>query len=484
MNLLNKIRQIFKSDAVTEPGGYGQIFKVAYPLIILSASNSIMQFVDRQFLAFNSTEDVAAAMPGGILYFTLFCFFLVTVNFTSALVAQFFGAKDLVSCVRACWTGFYFALVAGILIVFALPFIGEFIIIHGGHAPEITIRELDYFHALIPSGAFMCMGSAFFAFFSGRGKTSYVATVNTIACALNIVLDYMLIFGHWGCPRLGIFGAGLATSLATVFSFVCIALIYLTRNQELLPTRKYRAFRFDYLKKLFSFGTPAGIQVLFDVGAFTMVLFLVGHLGNSALAATTIALAINQVVFLPLLGFSDATSIICGQFIGMGELRSSEKSAYRAWHMVALYMCVAGIIYLLLPETLLQLFQPKNKGVIEFSEILKNGAILLALAAFYNFFDATKFIFMGALRGAGDTKVLMLIAISFSWGIMVPGVLLTIFVFKGTVISVWLFLSGYVILESMMMLWRFRSGRWQKINMIERRQFGSKVPVSRNEPAI
>jgi Na+-driven multidrug efflux pump len=67
---------------------------------------------------------------------------------------------------------------------------------------------------------------------------------------------------------------------------------------------------------------------------------------------------------------------------------------------------------------------------------------------------------------------------------MVPGVLLTIFVFKGNVVSVWLFLSCYVILESMMMFWRFRSGHWQKINMIERRQFGNKVPVSRNEPAI
>ncbi len=443
-----------------------------------------MQFIDRQFLAFNSTEDVAAALPGGILYFTLFCFFLITTNFTSALVAQFFGAKDMTSCVRACWTGFYFALLAGLLIIVVSPHLGSFIIQNGGHSPEIVTKEIEYFKALVPSGAFMCMGTAFFAFFSGLGKTSYVATVNTIACVLNILLDYLLIFGHWGCPALGIYGAGIATSLASVFSFICILIIFLSRDQERLPTRRHRAFRFDYLKKLFNFGTPAGIQVLCDVGAFTMVIFLIGHISNTALATTTVALAINQIVFLPLLGFADATSIITGQFIGMNKMDIVKKCASRAWLIVTLYMCIGGAVYLLFPEVLIKLFKPSNKSIIEFGEILRDGTILLALAAFYNFFDATKFVFMGALRGAGDTKVLMLIAVSFSWGIMVPGVLLIIFVFKGSIIMVWVYLAVYIALESMIMFWRFRSGRWQKIEMIERSKYDSEVPISRNDLTI
>lgn len=476
--------KFFNKEQFFEPGGYGQILKVAYPLIILSASHTVMQFVDRQFLAFNSTEDVAAALPGGILYFTMFCFFMVTINFTSALVAQFFGAKDMTSCIRACWTGFYFAILAGCFIVLAVPPLGTFIIQHGGHSPDIVAKEVEYFIALVPSGAFMCMASAFFAFFSGRGKTSYVATINTIACALNILLDYVLIFGHWGFPELGIYGAGIATSLAAVFSFICIIVVFLTRKQDVLPTRKYRAFRFDYLKKLFNFGTPAGIQVLCDVGAFTMVLFLIGHISNTALATTTIALAINQIVFMPLLGFSDATSIITGQFIGMSKLDIARKCASRAWRIAALYMCIAGAVYLLFPEVLLKLFQPQNQSNIAFDEILRDGAILLALAACYNFFDATKFIYMGALRGAGDTKFLMFIAILFSWGIMVPGVLLIIFVIKGSVIMVWGFLSIYIILESMMMFWRFRSDCWQKIEMIDRHKSVSDVPISQSDQTI
>ena len=301
---------------------------------------------------------------------------------------------------------------------------------------------------------------------------------------LNILLDYLLIFGHWGCPELGIYGAGLATSLASVFSFCCITVVFLLRKQELLPTRKYRGFRFEYLKKLFSFGTPAGVQVLFDVGAFTLVIFLIGHISDAALATTTIALAINQIVFLPLLGFSDATSIVAGQFIGMGKMETAKRCAYRAWLLVVMYMCVTGAFYLLWPEVLLKLFQPETKGDIVFTEILRDGAILLALAALYNFFDATKFIFMGALRGAGDTRILMLIAISFSWCLMVPGVLLIIFVFKGTIITVWIFLSVYIAIEAAMMFWRFTSNRWQKIEMVKRRNCDSEVPVSASDLTI
>lgn len=478
------MNKIFDKQEFVEPGGYLQILKVAYPLIILSASHTVMQFVDRQFLAYNSTEDVAAALPGGILYFAMFCFFFVTVNFTSALVAQFFGAKNMTSCVRVCWTGFYFALAAGCLIVFALPFLGTFIIEHGGHSAAIVNKEIDYFQALVPSGAFMCMGSAFFAFFSGRGKTSYVATINTIACAINILLDYLFIFGHWGVPEMGIYGAGIATSLASLFSFVCIFIVFLCQKQEQFPTRSNRAFRFDYLKKLFNFGTPAGIQVLCDVGAFTMVLFMVGHISTTALATATITLAINQIFFLPLLGFTDATSIITGQFIGMGNMDTAKKCATRTLRIVSLYMCLAGAIYFLFPETLLRIFEPQNKSDIVFNDIVRDGVILLIIAACHNFLDAIKFIYMGALRGAGDTRAVMLIAVSCAWGIMVPGVLLIIFVIKGSVIMVWLFLAVYIFIEASIMYWRFHSNRWQKIDMINRNEAASEVAVTQSDVTI
>lgn len=468
--IIHKLSSIFpamRGKTFMEEGGYSEIWKVAYPLIIMSASHTVMQFCDRKFLSMNSTEDVAAALPAGILCFTMFCFFMVTTNFTSAIVAQLYGAGRYNSCVRAAWTGFYFSLGASALIAFVMPLIGIAVIEYGNHTAAIMSREKDYFEILMPGGSFICIGAAFFAFFAGRGKTMYIAVVNMASCLLNIVLDYIMIFGKLGLPALGITGAGLATTLSALFSCLCAFTMFIFVDQQQFPTRKKYRIDFASLKRLLSFGTPAGLQTFFDVAAFTMITFIIGKINPSALAATTIALSINQICFLPLLGISDATSIVTGQYIGKNRKNIAEKCAGNAWRMAALYMLAAGLIYLLLPDLLINFFAPQNKTAIDFQGLVKDCRILLLLAAFYNFFDATKFIFMGALKGAGDTRAVLGISLSCSWLIMVPGVLITTFVLNGSIIQVWLFLSCYVMFESMMMLWRFRSKAWQKIDLIK-----------------
>ncbi len=466
--MLNKLFSYFGRRHFEEPGGYFEIWRISYPLMIMSASHLIMQFTDRSFLAVNSTEDVAAAFPAGILYFTLFSFFMVTTNFTSALVAQFFGARNNDACVRAAWSGFYFAVGAAIFIGYIVPHIGHLLLTNSGHAPELISRELDYFNSMIPCGAFICMSEPFFAFFSGRGQTKFVAVVNIAACALNLVLAYMLIFGNFGAPPLGIYGAGTATTLASMFSFVCAITGFLCVNQKLFATRTNRAPEWAYIKKLLSYGTPAGLQVLFDVGAFTIVTFMIGHLQAAALAATTIALTINQFSFGPLLGFTDGTSIVVGQNIGRGHKDTAEKSAYRAWRMAAVYMILAAAVYLFLPTPLISIFSPKHGGsLIDFKDVLEIGKMILMFAAVFNFFDATKFIFMGALRGSGDTRAVLMISIICSWGILVPGICILVLVFKCSIITIWAYITFATLIESCIMLWRFKSGKWRKIELIK-----------------
>ncbi|MFA7230057.1 MAG: MATE family efflux transporter [Victivallaceae bacterium] len=463
---MRKLSGYFSRHHFIESGGYLEIWKVAYPLILMSASNSVMQFVDRMFLAENSTEDVAAALPAGILYFTLFCFFMVTTNFTSALVAQFFGARDNLSCVKAAWSGFYFAVFASLVIVFVIPFAGDFILSHNGHNPLIQGKEKEYFQSLIPCGAFICMSSAFFSFFSGRGKTLCIAMINIAGCGLNIILDYIFIFGKCGMPALGILGAGQATSIAAAFILLCAMILFSSVDQVQFPTRKVRELRMEYLKKLFSFGTPSGLQVLFDVGAFTFVTFMIGNLSEVALASTTIALSINHLSFMPLLGFSQATSIVCGQYIGRDQKDVALKSAYHSWRLTSVYMSFCSMFYLFLPLTLIGMFSPGSKhSAIDFTQVLRYGRWILACAALFNFFDATKFIFMGALRGAGDTKSVLIISSLCAWLLMVPGTVLLIYC-KSSIITVWIFLTFCTLVEALIIFWRFRSGAWQKIDLI------------------
>jgi MATE family multidrug resistance protein len=426
-----------------------------------------MQFTNRIFLSINSTEDVAAALPAGILYFTLFCFFMVTAGFTSVLVAQYHGAGDAVSCVRSVWSGFYFALIAMMIITFIVPPLGRLILTYGGHPPEIMAREIEYFNSLIPSGAFVCLSCPFFAFFSGRGQTKFVAIVNLIACALNILLDYGLIFGNFGLPALGIGGAGFATVIASIFSSVVVTIAFFMVNQHNYPTRLYRDFEWKYLKKIIIFGIPAGTQAVADVGGWTALTFMLGHLTPESLAATTIALAINNLSFMPLLGFSDATAIVVGQYVGKKRPRIANRGPYHAWLMVSVFMIFSGLVYLIFPISLFKLFSPRDScGIINFNAVIITGQYILIFAAIFNFFDAAKFIYSGALRGAGDTHAVLYISLFCTWILLVPGTALLIFLMHSSVITVWAYITCCTLIEAIIVFYRFRSGNWRKISLV------------------
>jgi MATE family multidrug resistance protein len=446
-------------------GGYYEIWRIAYPLVIMSASHTVMQFCDRMFLAMRSTQDVAAALPAGILMFTSFSFFTVTINFTSALVAQHFGRGDKDACIRAVWNGFYLALIIAVPLLTVIPFICLSIISASGHAPELIARERTFYTALIPSSVFVCLSGAFFAYFSGQGKTWYVSVTNLGACILNIILDYILIFGKLGFPEMGIMGAGIATSVSTGISFTAAITMFLTQNQKLFPTRARRAFCAAEIKKLLRFGTPAGLQCFIDVGAFTLFCFLIGRISEAAMAASTIVCSINMISFLPMLGVADATAILVGQLIGAGDKAEAEKTAYRAWRMASLYMLIASAVFVLFPGWLAGKFAPNGASAADFAAIAELVREFLICAAVYNFFDAAKFIFMGALRGSGDTRASMLISVILILAVWTPGLLLITIIFHVPALGVWIFATCYLLLEAYGMLWRFRTGAWKKIRL-------------------
>ena len=460
-------------------GGYKELWRIAYPLVIMCASHTVMQFVDRMFLAWNSGEDVAAALPAGILYFTLFCFFSVTLGFTSAVVAQLFGAKENRGCVEAAITGFFIAIALALFVGLVNPLIGTFLMSSGTQAnADILNRQLAYFEGLRWSGAFVCMSTPLFAFFSGRGNTKPAALINTFGCVLNIFLDYVFIFGKCGFPAWGICGAGIATTICTAVTFLIILIVYLSVDQKLFPTRSLFLPKWRYVSKLFKFGAPAGMQVFCDTGAFAVVVLLTGLLPTEAQSATTIALSINNFAFVPMLGMADATAIVVGQYIGAKRKNVANRVAYRSWRMATLYMGCCALVYVTMPETLTRLFAPAEEGgAIDFSIVIENCRIILICAACFSVFDATKFVFLSALRGAGDTRFVFMISSGAAWLILVPGVTILIVWLKVSVLGVWIFLTVYTCLDACFMLWRFRTGKWRSITLVQSEQLVTETPV-------
>lgn len=465
----NKFAGYFSKRQFHEPGGYVEIWRIAWPLIIFSASNTIMMITNRVFLAWDSKDEVAASMPASQMFFTLMAFFLITASFTATIVAQHHGSDNREGCIRATWNGFYFGAIVAALLAYALPAGGAWILTHNGHDPRIAVYEAEYFIALSPCAGLICMETPFLSFFTGRGRTQIVAAIKIIGCLISVPLNYIFVFGKLGLPPLGILGAGLASSIASLCSLCISASCFLLVNQKEYATRSHKRFHGEYIRKLLCFGTPAGFQTFLRNAAFACVIIMIGRLGNEALAATSIALSINMIGNMPMIGLMDATSVITGQYIGKRRLLVADRIAGRSIRMLFLWMLSISAIYLFCPQLLIRIFDSQNQGATNMDNALVTEYIItiLRLAVIFNLLDATRFITMGSLRGAGDTFVPLLIGLGTSWLIQIPGTVYLVYFAHASVGTVWLFITVYIAADAFFMLWRRKSGAWKHIKVID-----------------
>ena len=462
------MKRWFDKNSFCGNGGYAEIWKIAWPFIILNAANTIMMVTNRIFLAKYSSSAIAAAMPAGQLYFTFVILFLVTTGFTATVVAQYYGADDKINCIRAAWNGFFFSVGISFLLSLTFPLAGPFIFARNGHDPMIAALEAEYFSAMTACAGFTCLETPLFSFFTGRGKTKILAIVKGLGCILSIPLNYLLIYGKSGFPELGILGAGLANSIANACTFLTVLICFFSVDQNEYATRKYRELRWELFRKLLVFGTPAGFQAFLRNACFALVVMMIGILGNEALMAASVALCINMVGNMPIFGMSDATGILTGQYIGKKDLKTASKIFWQALRMLLPWLISIAGLYVFTPNLLIGLFGSNDTSDgIDIAETLRIVRFILLMAAIFNFFDAIRFLLMGALRGAGDTKIPLLIGVGTSWGVLLPGTAILVLILKCQAEAVWIVMTVYIALDALLMLWRRGTGAWKKIKIID-----------------
>ena len=222
----------------------------------------------------------------------------------------------------------------------------------------------------------------------------------------------------------------------------------------------------DQFKSLWKFGAPSGFQFLLDMVGFTIFVLLLGRLGRTELAASNIAFQINTLAFMPMMGFGIAVSVLVGQNIGK---RDPEKAAFSTWsaaHLTFTYMITISLLYVLIPELFLMPFGLKADPVV-FQKTVDYGIVLLRFIALYSVFDALNIIFASAIKGAGDTKFVMYMAVFLSWTIMVIPTYFSIVVFELDLFVAWWFATAYVIILGFLFLFRFLQGKWKHMSVIE-----------------
>ncbi len=459
------------------PGGYREIFRVAYPLMISMGSFTLMQFVDRMFLAWHSAVSIQAATPAGILSFTLICGFMALAGYANTFVAQYYGAGDPVGCSRSTAQGFYLSLLSLPLILMLIPF-GRMVIHISGHPPEVIEEELAYFTILMIGGFTAPLGAAISSFYTGRGRTLITMNATIASNVVNLVLDYGMIFGHFGFPEMGIRGAAWASVIAGFVMPAILFTLYFARSTDaVFKTRSHFGFDAALCWRMIKYGFASGLHLALDIGAFSVFVMLTGRLGSAALAASNIALSINMLAFLPMIGISIATTTLVGQYQGRREPDISERVGWNSMKLGTLYMGLIGLTYVLFPEFYFSFFTRHGAEGVPLEELLAIGRGLLIVMAIWGLLDAANIILSAALKGAGDTKFVMYFSLALAWGVLVAGEVVLVFVLKAGIFAVWSWTCFYITLLAGGFAWRFRTGVWKHIDLL-----GASVPIQPDRP--
>jgi MATE family multidrug resistance protein len=449
-----------------QKGSYLEVWRVALPLIISTGSFTVLHFCDRMFLSWHSSEAFRAALPAGILSFTLMCGFVALAAYANTFVAQFHGARDFHGCARATVQGAILALLAWpCMLALILP--GIYILKISGHGPEVFRLERIYFTILMVGSVSQPFAAAVAGFFSGRGKTVVVMACNVVGNAVNIALNYALIFGHWGLPELGIVGAGLATVLASwVAPLLMVALFFAPRNHRRFGTRRSLHFDGPLLRRMVRFGGPSGLHLFLDIASFTVFVMLVGRLGAVQHIASNVALSINLIAFMPMIGLGLAASILTGRYQGARDSFTAGRTGWRTLHLGLVYTLVIAVTFLTSPRFYFMLFAGHSGAGINSPEVFQATRVLLMILAAWGMLDAVNLIIAGALKGAGDTRFVMGYQTALAWGVFVPGELLLVLVFGRGIFAAWSWCAVYIALLSVGLLLRFHSGRWKSIDLL------------------
>ncbi len=447
-------------------GGYRHVLEIAGPLVMAQASATVMSFVDRIFLARYSTNALAGAMFASIAGWTVLSLFMGTTGYTGTFVAQYFGAGRHERISVAVWHGVYVALISAVLLFVISRFAGP-LMRFADHSPEAQAEEVVYFRIFVSGAGLMIMTGALSSFYGGLGKTYYNMAIHIPGHILNVILNYALIFGRFGLPRWGTRGAATATVIAS--GAICLTFVIFVRFGRLgreFGILRRPIFEMALFRRLIRYGLPNGVQWTVDMVGWTAFVMLMYRIGAAEQQGGSIAFSINHLAFLPMIGFGIATSILVGQFVGRGETDLAERATRSAFKMTFVYMALVATVFVLFGGPLTRLFRPGEIGG-NWPEAYRIAIVFLRFVAIYSLFDAFNIIYSSALKGAGDTRFVMVMITSLSGLCLVLPVYLAVEVWKAGFLTAAMIGTTYVGLLALAFRLRYKSGAWKSMRVIE-----------------
>jgi MATE family multidrug resistance protein len=292
--------------------------------------------------------------------------------------------------------------------------------------------------------------------------------------ALNILLDWLLIYGHWGFPEMGVAGAAYATA-GSFAMFVVVRAVIAFREPVFRGRRRRAALAFDksLSLRILRYGIPSGLHVMLDMLTFTFFVFVIGRedIANAMeFCASNVCFNINHLLFSPLLGIGIGAGILVGNYQGAGDSASARRAGWTSVFIGWAFMGTALLLVALFFRPVIMLFLSGNTA-LDTKEFVALCRVLVAIMASWCMSDAANVIAGGALKGAGDTRFVMLAGTIAGFGLWVPMVL-AVARFRPSVVNLWLTLPLYVLTLAIVFVSRWHRGKWRDIKLVGRGEDG------------
>jgi len=445
------------------PGGSREVLRLAWPLVLSSLSWTVMTFVDRIFLMWWSTQATAAAYPASLLWWTMLCLPLGICGYVSTFVAQYYGMDAPRRAGPAVWQGLWTGLLLAPVTLITSAIIPT-LVSAAGHPAEVQQQEVLYYQILVLAGPAMLFSTALSAFFSATKRTHVVMFVDMASTLINVVLDYLWIFGVMGFPAGGITGAGWATVTASWLRTVAYFALFLRAREHLRYGTREWYLEIPLIRRLWYYGVPSGLQIFLEIVGFTVFVLLLGTLGTEEMAASNLALNVSSFAFMPVFGFGQTASILVGYYLGRSDWQSAARATRTAAAFGISYMVCISALYVIVPDIFLFgyfLFHAE-----EGTRIYSIARILLRYIAAYNVFDAMNIIFSYAVKGAGDTYFVFYVSIVMAV-LLAATTWLAVHRWQASIYDCWLVMTLWTCLLGLLYLGRYLSGAWKSMRVTE-----------------
>jgi MATE family multidrug resistance protein len=374
------------------------MIRLAAPLALAELGWMIMGFVDTVMAGRLSPAAMGAGSLGGMLFFP------IVVSGTGMLygldteVSRSFGARDDAACRRTVIQGLWLALALSPVAVVALWAMLPLLRATGTNPGVMDLLD-PFVRALLWGVPTLLIGTALRRYVQAINIVKPITFASVTANVINFVGNWVLMYGHWGMPKMGLTGSGISTSIAR--TYILLVLVATVLRHERL--HGYPLFRMDWrpdltrIRRLAALGYPVAIQILAEGAVFAIVTAMVARLDEISLAAHGLSVNVIAITYMVPLGISSAAAVRVGQAVGRRDPHGVAVSGWTALLLSSIFMGVAALALFFAPGAIARLYSPDARVIVL-------AAGLLRIAAFFELFDGLQVVAGGALRGLGDTR--------------------------------------------------------------------------------